>query len=61
MGGLLCIGGVLGLALDGTSSELWTGVCRGLGIERLTEWLPDDVLECAGGVGGRSPPLILRR
>lgn len=28
-------------------------------MERLTEWLLDDVLECAGGVGGRSP-LILR-
>lgn len=67
MGGLLWFGGVLGLVFEGTSSELSTGVCRGvckgLGtwMERLTEWLLDDVvLECAGGVGGRSP-LILRR
>lgn len=61
MGGLRWFGGVVGLALDWTSSELGVGVCKGLRVVMLTEWLLEDVLECVGGVGGKSPPLMFRR
>lgn len=61
MGGFFWFGGVVGLALDWTFSELCAGVCSGLKVVMLTEWLLEEVLECVGGVGGSSPPLMFRR
>jgi hypothetical protein len=29
---------------------------KGVGLNARAEWLPEEVLECAGGVGGKSGP-----
>lgn len=60
VGGLCWFVGVEGSSDGEAVRGKEPGGTSGAGLDRRTEWLPEEVRECAGGVGGIAGPLRIR-
>jgi len=57
VGGLCWFVGVEGSSAGDAAVPPFCEGTSGVGLDRWMEWLPEEVRECAGGVGGRTGPL----